>query len=118
MHCTILTSAYANFHSFELLEVEALRLSIFYEDLLHHKSRETWSSCGPSAPGGSARALNPPPSCGPQVEPAGQSLVSSDPEDGDLMQDCLEDRKYPGEVTSSSLKVKLQPKDSKKELLS
>lgn len=48
----------------------------------------------------------------------GQSLVSSDPEDCDLMQDGLEDRKYPGEVTSSSFKVKLQPKDSKKELLS
>lgn len=45
-------------------------------------------------------------------------MVSSDPEDGDLMQDCLEDRKYPGEVTSSGFKVKLQPKDSKKELLS
>lgn len=114
MHCTILTSPYVNFHSFELLEVEALRLSIFYEDLLHHKSRGTLSSCGPPT----RRQTNASSSCARQMEPTGQSLVSSDPEDGDLMQDCLEDRKYPGEVTSSGFKVKLQPKDSKKELLS
>lgn len=61
---------------------------------------------------------NPPPSCGGQMEPTGQSVVSSDPEDGELMQDGLEDRKYPGEVTCGSFKVKLQPKDTKKELLS
>lgn len=52
------------------------------------------------------------------MEPTGQSFVSSDPEDSDLLQDCLEDRKYPGEVTSGSFKAKFQPKDSKKELLS
>lgn len=52
------------------------------------------------------------------MEPTGQSVVSSDPEDGELMQDGLEDRKYPGEVTCGSFKVKLQPKDTKKELLS
>jgi len=55
---------------------------------------------------------------GPQVEPTGRSLVSSDAEDADMMQDGLEDRKYPGEVTTPSFKVKFQPKDSKKELLS
>uniref|UniRef100_G3PIR6 Myelin transcription factor 1 domain-containing protein n=1 Tax=Gasterosteus aculeatus aculeatus TaxID=481459 RepID=G3PIR6_GASAC len=43
---------------------------------------------------------------------------SSDAEDCDMTQDCLEDRKYPGEVTTPSFKVKFQPKDSKKELLS
>uniref|UniRef100_A0AAQ6AB77 Myelin transcription factor 1 domain-containing protein n=1 Tax=Amphiprion ocellaris TaxID=80972 RepID=A0AAQ6AB77_AMPOC len=46
------------------------------------------------------------------------SYVSSDPEDCDMMQDCLEDRKYPGEVTTPNFKVKFQPKDAKKELLS
>ncbi|GAA6223691.1 myelin transcription factor 1-like, partial [Lates japonicus] len=53
-----------------------------------------------------------------EMEHTGQSFVSSDPEDCDMMQDCLEDRKYPGEVTTPSFKVKFQPKDSKKELLS
>lgn len=52
------------------------------------------------------------------MEQTGQSFVLSDPEDTELMQDCLEDRKYPGEVTTSSFKVKFQPKDTKKELLS
>uniref|UniRef100_A0A8D3D6H8 Myelin transcription factor 1b n=1 Tax=Scophthalmus maximus TaxID=52904 RepID=A0A8D3D6H8_SCOMX len=53
-----------------------------------------------------------------EMEHTGQSFVSSDPEDCDMMQECLEDRKYPGEVTTPSFKVKFQPKDSKKELLS
>ncbi|XP_073326480.1 myelin transcription factor 1 [Pagrus major] len=52
-----------------------------------------------------------------EMEHTGQSFISSDPEDCD-MQDCLEERKYPGEVTTPSFKVKFQPKDSKKELLS
>lgn len=43
------------------------------------------------------------------------SYTSSDAEEED--QDNLEDRKYPGEVTTSSFKVKFQAKDSKKELL-
>ncbi|XP_067381739.1 myelin transcription factor 1 isoform X6 [Channa argus] len=53
-----------------------------------------------------------------EMEHTGQSFVSSDPEDCDMLQDCLEERKYPGEVTTPSFKVKFQPKDSKKELLS
>nr|XP_054602275.1 myelin transcription factor 1 [Nothobranchius furzeri] len=53
-----------------------------------------------------------------EMEHTGLSYVSSDPEDCDLMQDSPEDRKYPGEVTTPNFKVKLQPKDSKKELLS
>ncbi|XP_040909547.1 myelin transcription factor 1 isoform X3 [Toxotes jaculatrix] len=53
-----------------------------------------------------------------EMEHTGQSFVSSDQEDCDMMQDCLEERKYPGEVTTPSFKVKFQPKDSKKELLS
>ncbi|XP_034027977.1 myelin transcription factor 1 isoform X3 [Thalassophryne amazonica] len=48
----------------------------------------------------------------------GSQFVSSDLEDCDMMQDCLEERKYPGEVTTPSFKVKFQPKDGKKELLS
>ncbi|XP_062282883.1 myelin transcription factor 1 [Scomber scombrus] len=53
-----------------------------------------------------------------EMDHTGQSFVSSDPEDCDMMQDCNEDRKYPGEVTTPSFKVKFQPKlDSKKELL-
>uniref|UniRef100_I3IVJ6 Myelin transcription factor 1 n=1 Tax=Oreochromis niloticus TaxID=8128 RepID=I3IVJ6_ORENI len=51
-----------------------------------------------------------------EMEHTGQSYVSSEPEDCDMMQDCLEGRKYPGEVTTPSFKVKFQPKDSKKEL--
>ncbi|KAM8830203.1 myelin transcription factor 1 isoform 1-T1 [Synchiropus picturatus] len=53
-----------------------------------------------------------------ELEHTGHSYVSSDPEDGDMMQDCLEERKYPGEVTTPSFKVKFLPKDAKKELLS
>ncbi|XP_011475100.1 myelin transcription factor 1 isoform X2 [Oryzias latipes] len=53
-----------------------------------------------------------------EMEHTMQSYVSSDPEDCDMMQDGLEERKYPGEVTTPSFKVKFQPKDSKKELLS
>nr|XP_046251963.1 myelin transcription factor 1-like isoform X3 [Scatophagus argus] len=53
-----------------------------------------------------------------EMEHTGQSFVSSDPEDCDMMQDCLEERKYPGEVTTPSFKVKFPPKDNKKELLS
>uniref|UniRef100_A0A671T4R0 Myelin transcription factor 1-like n=1 Tax=Sinocyclocheilus anshuiensis TaxID=1608454 RepID=A0A671T4R0_9TELE len=45
------------------------------------------------------------------------SFASSDPEDCDMMQDTLEDRKYPGEVTTPSFKVRFQPKDNKKEIL-
>ncbi|XP_034060920.1 myelin transcription factor 1-like isoform X3 [Gymnodraco acuticeps] len=52
-----------------------------------------------------------------EMEHTGQSFVSSDAEDCDMMQDCLEDRKYPGEVTTPSFKVKFLPKDSKKDLL-
>lgn len=52
------------------------------------------------------------------MEHTGQSFVSSDPEDSDMMQDCLDERKYPGEVTTPSFKVKFQPKDNKRELLS
>lgn len=51
------------------------------------------------------------------MEQTGQAFVSSDSEDCDLTQDGLEDRRYPGEVTSASFKVKFQPKDTKKELL-
>lgn len=54
----------------------------------------------------------------PQMDNASQQFVSSDPEDCDPMQDLLEERKYPGEVTTPSFKVKFQPKDTKKELLS
>ncbi|XP_056130208.1 LOW QUALITY PROTEIN: myelin transcription factor 1 [Lampris incognitus] len=52
-----------------------------------------------------------------EMEHTGQSFASSDPEDSDMMQECLEERKYPGEVTSPSFKVKFQSKDSKKDLL-
>ncbi|KAK1898475.1 Myelin transcription factor 1 [Dissostichus eleginoides] len=52
-----------------------------------------------------------------EMEHTGQSFVSSDAEECDMMQDCLEDRKYPGEVTTPSFKVKFLPKDSKKDLL-
>ncbi|XP_077368116.1 myelin transcription factor 1-like isoform X3 [Festucalex cinctus] len=53
-----------------------------------------------------------------EMDHAGQSYVSSDLEDNEMMQDLMEDRKYPGEVTTPNFKVKFQPKDSKKELLS
>ncbi|XP_018593265.1 myelin transcription factor 1 isoform X3 [Scleropages formosus] len=52
-----------------------------------------------------------------EMEQTAQSYASSDPEDCDMMQDCPEDRKYPGEVTTPSFKVKFQTKDCKKELL-
>ncbi|KAI3356786.1 hypothetical protein L3Q82_003327 [Scortum barcoo] len=50
-----------------------------------------------------------------EVEFTAPSYTSSDGEEED--QENLEDRKYPGEVTTSSFKVKFQPKDSKKEIL-
>ncbi|XP_008316539.1 myelin transcription factor 1 isoform X5 [Cynoglossus semilaevis] len=52
-----------------------------------------------------------------EMDHMGQSYVSSNPEDCDMMQDCLEDRKYPGEVTTPNFKIKFQPKDAKKDLL-
>ncbi|KAL0158559.1 hypothetical protein M9458_046635, partial [Cirrhinus mrigala] len=52
-----------------------------------------------------------------EMDHSTQSFASSDPEDCDMMQDSLEDRKYPGEVTTPSFKVRFQPKDNKKELL-
>ncbi|XP_067226833.1 myelin transcription factor 1 isoform X2 [Chanodichthys erythropterus] len=52
-----------------------------------------------------------------EMDHSAQSFASSDPEDCDMMQDTLEDRKYPGEVTTPSFKVRFQPKDTKKELL-
>ncbi|TNN51570.1 Myelin transcription factor 1 [Liparis tanakae] len=50
-----------------------------------------------------------------EVEFTAPSYTSSDGEEED--QENLEDRKYPGEVTTGSFKVKFQPKDSKKEIL-
>ncbi|XP_035378531.1 myelin transcription factor 1 isoform X3 [Electrophorus electricus] len=52
-----------------------------------------------------------------EVDYTTRSYASSDGEDEDVSQENLEDRKYPGEVTTSSFKVKLPSKDSKKELL-
>ncbi|XP_035378410.1 myelin transcription factor 1 isoform X4 [Electrophorus electricus] len=52
-----------------------------------------------------------------EMDHTAQSFVSSDPEDSDVAQDSPEDRKYPGEVTTPSFKVKFQPKECKKELL-
>ncbi|XP_030623286.1 myelin transcription factor 1 [Chanos chanos] len=52
-----------------------------------------------------------------EMDHTAQSFASSDPEDCEMMQDSLEDRKYPGEVTTPSFKVKFQSKDGKKELL-
>uniref|UniRef100_A0A8C2AV85 Myelin transcription factor 1a n=1 Tax=Cyprinus carpio TaxID=7962 RepID=A0A8C2AV85_CYPCA len=54
-----------------------------------------------------------------EVEYTTHSYASSDGDDDDATQESMEeDRKYPGEVTTSSFKVKFQPKDSKKEVLS
>ncbi|XP_051961775.1 myelin transcription factor 1 isoform X2 [Xyrauchen texanus] len=52
-----------------------------------------------------------------EMNHSAQSFASSDPEDCDMMQDDLEDRKYPGEVTTPNFKVRFQPKDTKKDLL-
>ncbi|XP_066526563.1 myelin transcription factor 1 isoform X2 [Hoplias malabaricus] len=52
-----------------------------------------------------------------EMDHTAQSFASSDPEDCDMGQDCPEDRKYPGEVTTPSFKVKFQAKECKKELL-
>ncbi|KAM9445461.1 myelin transcription factor 1 isoform 5-T5 [Clarias gariepinus] len=52
-----------------------------------------------------------------EVDYTTQSYASSDGEDDDVTQEAMEDRKYPGEVTTSSFKVKLPTKDAKKELL-
>lgn len=43
------------------------------------------------------------------------SYTSSDGEEEE--QENLEDRKYPGEVTTNSFKIKFLPKDSKKDVL-
>ncbi|XP_077568968.1 myelin transcription factor 1-like isoform X5 [Stigmatopora nigra] len=53
-----------------------------------------------------------------EVDYTATSYTSSDVEDEDQENlENLEERKYPGEVTTSSYKVKFQPKDSKKEIL-
>uniref|UniRef100_A0A9J8D0M1 Myelin transcription factor 1 n=1 Tax=Cyprinus carpio carpio TaxID=630221 RepID=A0A9J8D0M1_CYPCA len=52
-----------------------------------------------------------------EMDHSTQSFASSDLEDCDMMQESLDDRKYPGEVTTPSFKVRFQPKDNKKELL-
>ncbi|XP_056156071.1 myelin transcription factor 1-like [Lampris incognitus] len=53
-----------------------------------------------------------------EMEYAAPSYTSSDAEEEEeLLQEKLEDRKYPGEVTTSSFKVKLQSKEGKKEVL-
>ncbi|XP_051914964.1 myelin transcription factor 1-like isoform X4 [Hippocampus zosterae] len=53
-----------------------------------------------------------------EVDYTATSDTSSDVEDEDQENlENLEERKYPGEVTTSSFKVKFQPKDSKKEIL-
>ncbi|TRY89742.1 hypothetical protein DNTS_027618 [Danionella cerebrum] len=55
----------------------------------------------------------------PQLEYTTHSYASSDAEDDDDdgAQESVEDKTYPGEVTTSSYKVKFQPKDCKKEIL-
>ncbi|XP_054904223.1 myelin transcription factor 1-like isoform X6 [Poeciliopsis prolifica] len=50
-----------------------------------------------------------------EMEYTAPSYTSSD--DDEENQENSEDRKYPGEVTTSSFKVKFQPKDSKKEVI-
>ncbi|KAF5909044.1 myelin transcription factor 1-like isoform X3, partial [Clarias magur] len=52
-----------------------------------------------------------------EMDYTARSFVSSDDEDCDVAQECPEDRKYPGEVTTPSFKVKFQPRECKKELL-
>lgn len=52
-----------------------------------------------------------------QAQQAEQSEAASDDDEHEMMQDSLEDRKYPGEVTTPTFKVKFQPKDNKKDIL-
>uniref|UniRef100_A0A8C7QUN8 Myelin transcription factor 1a n=1 Tax=Oncorhynchus mykiss TaxID=8022 RepID=A0A8C7QUN8_ONCMY len=52
-----------------------------------------------------------------EVDFVAHSYTSSDAEDDDIAQESMEDRKYPGEVTTSSFKVQFSPKDCKKEVL-
>lgn len=51
----------------------------------------------------------------PYLKYVAPSYTSSDAEEEEP--ENLEDRKYPGEVTTNSFKVKFQPKESKKEVL-
>lgn len=51
----------------------------------------------------------------PRLKYVAPSYTSSDGEEEE--QENLEDRKYPGEVTTNSFKIKFLPKDSKKEVL-
>ncbi|XP_055508622.1 myelin transcription factor 1 isoform X2 [Leucoraja erinacea] len=52
-----------------------------------------------------------------EMEPATSPFPSSEAGDLEVMDESMEDRKYPGEVTSSSLKLKYSCKDAKKELI-
>ncbi|XP_062886817.1 myelin transcription factor 1-like isoform X3 [Mobula hypostoma] len=52
-----------------------------------------------------------------EMEPATSSFPSSEAGDLEVMDESMEDKKYPGEVTSSSLKLKFSCKDAKKELI-
>ncbi|XP_043946325.1 myelin transcription factor 1 isoform X2 [Protopterus annectens] len=111
-------------------------------DLPHHQSSSSSSSSSTSSSSSSSSAMTSPQSSqtskqedwdGPidytkhsrqreeepeESEPAAHSFSSDETEDLDLPDESLEDRKYPGEVTSSNYKLKFGPKDGKKELLS
>ncbi|XP_078275251.1 myelin transcription factor 1 isoform X2 [Rhinoraja longicauda] len=52
-----------------------------------------------------------------EMETAISPFPSSEAGDLEVMDESVEDRKYPGEVTSSSLKLKYSCKDAKKELI-
>ncbi|XP_064420248.1 myelin transcription factor 1 [Latimeria chalumnae] len=52
-----------------------------------------------------------------ELEQTAQSFASSETEDLEMQEESLEERKYPGEVTTTNFKLKFLSKESKKELL-
>lgn len=52
-----------------------------------------------------------------QSEPAAPSFASSEADDQEVSEENFEERKYPGDVTLTSFKLKFLSKDIKKELL-
>lgn len=74
----------------------------------------------PSAPGPGARPCRPLkllPAGFLQSEPAAHSFASSEADDQEVLEESFEERRYPGDVTLTSFKLKFLSKDMKKELL-
>lgn len=71
----------------------------------------------PAAPAPALLPLRPLPAGFLQSEPAAHSFASSEADDQEALEESCEERRYPGEVTLTSFRLRFLSKDMKKELL-